>query len=92
MINRNRNNRMSIHLDGELYYCYPPFRVFRKGDVPKSYRRIRTVYHDWGNDYNKSIATLYRTAAKGLVLEMYRDGSIYPYRIPVNPSYIGEEE
>lgn len=48
-------------------------------DVPKTYKKIRCLYHNIGNNYNPSYLTLYKAKDGGLRYEIYRNGSIYPF-------------
>ena len=50
-----------------------------KGECPASYKKITTLGHNIGNNYNPSWLTLYQAKDKTLRYEIYRDGCFYPY-------------
>ena len=49
------------------------------GDRPKTYKEIEYVSHSIGSSYNSSRATLLQNSQKDYIIEIYRDGSFYPY-------------
>ena len=56
-----------------MYYGRP------KDDPPKTWKKIGTIGHNLGNDYNPSWMCIYRARDGSLRYEIYRDGSIFPF-------------
>jgi hypothetical protein len=55
------------------------FRGRPLADCPKSYKRVCSISHNIGNNYNPSYLVLYRAKDKSLRYEIFRDGCFYPY-------------
>ena len=49
------------------------------GDCPKTYKKLRTVFHNIGGTYNSDLLTIFLAKDKTFRYEIYRDGCFYPY-------------
>ena len=49
------------------------------GDCPTTYKRLKVITHNIGNNYNPGHLTLYKAKDNSLRYEIYRDGCFYPY-------------
>jgi len=55
------------------------YKGFTQYEAPKTYKKIGTLSHSIGDNYNPSTLTLYKAKDGGLRYEIYRDGNFYPY-------------
>lgn len=55
------------------------YRGTPKSDCPKTYKKIRTFFHNIGGKYNPDYLTVYLAQDRTFRYSIYRDGCFYPY-------------
>ena len=48
-------------------------------DVPKTYKKVKVISHNIGNNYNSSLLTIYKAQDGSFRYEIYQDGCFYPF-------------